>query len=152
MNWLQSIRMRKFLPYCNRRGMHCHALVLLDPDASLFPPFCFFFPPSTAFRDVIKSCIGLRRSKAETLLSAALSRFDSCTGDSGILLGYHSIGRLPECLPLRCCLGFFSNTPLWPNRWFYAGHWLTIGWPPVASHYIPNDGKDWYIYFFLPAG
>ena len=111
--------MRKFLPYCNRRGMHCHALVLLDPDEKLCLTYLsckslspFLLSPSTAFRDVIKSCIGLRRSKAETLLSAALSRFDSCTGDSGILLGYHSIGRLPECLPLRCCLGFFSNTPL----------------------------------------
>ena len=91
----------------------------------------------------------------DTLLSAALllqSRFDSCTGDSGILLGYHSIGRLPECLPLRCCLGFFSYTPLWPNWWFYAGHWLTIGWPPVASHYIPKWWKGLVHLLFLTSG
>ena len=46
----------------------------------------------------------------------------------------------------------FSYTPLWPNRWFYAGHWLTIGWPPVASHYIPKWWKGLVHLLFLTSG
>ena len=99
--------------------------------AGLFPPFCFFFPPFTAFRDIVKSCIGLRCSKAETHCFLPLCYFSQdlilvqgIPGYCWVTIALVGCRNASHCV---AALAFF----LIPLSDLIDGFTPVIGWPLV---------------------
>jgi len=139
-----------FYPIVTARAMHWSCSIQVKScaspfcRASLFPPFRFFFPPFTALRDDIKPCIRLRRSKTETHCFPPLRYLSQ---DLILVQGISGYGWVT--IALVCCRNAFNRvaalafpyTPLWPIRWFYAGHWLTSCYFLLLVFISTNYGK-----------